>query len=373
MYYTVKYEGGRAPALCDDAPKSPATPQPQPATYAELRAADPLNAHFSRVVSEAKNLDAELKRKDDFHTYRVDITERIKPTVGILTLEGVPVATEGNISAIVGEAKSKKTFLCTALIGGLLNRQGHAVLGSRPLSGVQVLWVDTEQSRTHVQLTARRIHTLAEIPLESNDEDFKMLALREIEPKKRTKMLFEAIQEWQPRVVVIDGISDLIYNTNDLEESELLITQLMRTSSRLKCHILVVLHTNPNSDKARGHIGSALLRKAETVIYVRKADSCSIAEPQFTRNEPFERFAFRINNEGLPEACDLPQVTGGAYSDVAEVVRTLGGIEVARELVVQRLSEQRGCSREVANVRISRALKQGLVRANEDARLLTVP
>lgn len=384
MYYTAKYEGGRTPVVANDTPKAPVVAQPQgpdaadtptqqaPSTYAELRALDPVNAQFSRVLNESRKLEEEFKRKEDFHTYRVDITEQIKPTVGILTLEGIPVATEGNISAVVGEAKSKKTFLCTALIGGLLNRRGRAVLGSRPLPHTQVLWVDTEQSRTHVQLTARRIHTLAEIPIESNDEDFKMLALREIEPKMRAKMLFEAIHEWQPRVVVIDGISDLIYNTNDLEESELLITQLMRTSSRLKCHILVVLHTNPNSDKARGHIGSALLRKAETVIYVRKAESCSIAEPQFTRNEPFERFAFRINSEGLPEGCDLPQGSNSAYSDVVETVRALGGIEVARELVTQRLSEQRGCSRNTAKVRISRAVKQGLVSANEDGHLLTV-
>ena len=31
-------------------------------------------------------------------------------------------------------------------------------------------------------------------------------------------------------------------------------------------HIVVVLHENPGSDKARGHIGTELMNKAETVI-----------------------------------------------------------------------------------------------------------
>lgn len=338
-------------------------------TYKEYRNRQAVNQQISAAISEAKAHEEAERRKNDINTYRVDVSEQIPPTVGILTLDHIPIATEGNISAVVGEAKSKKTFLCTALIGGLLNPHRRSDFGIHNLPTTDVLWVDTEQSRTHVQLTARRIHLLADYGIEASNDHFKMLALREVEPKLRTKLLFEALQAWKPRVVVIDGISDLIYNTNDLEESEGLITQLMATSSRLKCHIVVVLHTNPNSDKARGHIGSALLRKAETVIYVRKAGDCSIAEPQFTRNEPFERFAFRINDDGLPEVCPLPTEGEQSYADVVAVVRELGGISVERKLVTTKLAERLQCSENNARVRISRAVRQGLILTSESGLL----
>lgn len=340
-------------------------------TYEEYRKQQAVNQQVSDLISEAKRHEEAERRKNDFNTYRVHVGEAIPPTVGILTLDHIPIATEGNISAVVGEAKSKKTFLCSALIGGLLNPTQRSDFGIHNLPQTEVLWVDTEQSRTHVQLTARRVHLLAGYDPDVSNDHFRMLALREVEPKLRSKLLFEALQAWKPRVVVIDGISDLIYNTNDLEESETLITQLMATSSRLKCHIVVVLHTNPNSDKARGHIGSALLRKAETVIYVRKAGECSIAEPQFTRNEPFERFAFRINAEGLPEVCPLPSENEHAYGDVVAVVQELGSVAVERRLVVAKLVEERQCSENNARVRITRALRQGVITATGDGSLLS--
>ena len=328
--------------------------------YKTFRASDPTFREVSEAIREGREWLDQQARMNDFRTYRVDITEELKPTASILSLEGVGFASEGNISAVVGEAKSKKTYLCSGIVAGKLNLQQQPVLGSDPRPENTVLWVDTEQSKTHVQFTARRIHHLAGYDTERNSDNFRMLALREIDPKQRAKFLFEAIDEWRPRLVVIDGISDLLYNTNDLEESERLITQLMRTSSRLKNHILVVLHTNPGSDKARGHIGSALLRKSESVLYVRKVGDCSIVEPQFCRNEPFERFAFRINEQALPERCELPrEVTERSGSEVLLAVREAGGNFVERKVVVSKLCERLGCNENVARIRISRALKRG--------------
>lgn len=370
-------------------------------TQSAQRSDNALNKLISETLREARAWQEADRRKDDFRTYLVHLNEEITPQVSILTMGGIPVATEGNISAIVGEAKSKKTFLCTALIGGLINEGATPFFGVKPQRNVDVLWVDTEQSRTHVQLTARRIYKIAELhgasASEGNDTRacegaavggqagvseenalresprFKMLALREIDPKLRTKLLFEAIEAWRPRVIVIDGISDLLYNTNDLEESERLVTMLMATSSRNKCHIFVVLHTNPNSDKARGHIGSALLRKAETVIYVRRAGDCSMVEPQYCRNEPFAQFAFRIDEEGIPALCDITEATSGtAYDDVLDALRALGGRMVERKLLVNKLSEQRGCSESVARVRITRATKQGLITPTENDAFLSL-
>ena len=67
---------------------------------------------------------------------------------------------------------------------------------------------------------------------------------------------------------------------------------------------MVVLHENPGSDKARGHIGTELMNKAETVIALqvdKYDDDVSIVSAGFCRNKSFKPFAFKITDDGLPK------------------------------------------------------------------------
>lgn len=327
------------------------------------------------VMSQIRPMAAEMVSKDDYRSYLINLKERLDEPIPILSLDGMTLCSEGNISAIVGAAKSRKTFLCSALVAGFLQTQQQSVLGSQPHPEQLVLWVDTEQSKAHVQQLNMRILRMAGVDSQENHPYLKVLALREIDPKQRAKLLFEAIDGWKPRLVVIDGISDLLYNTNDLEESERIVTQLMRTSSRLKNHILMVLHTNPNSDKARGHIGSALLRKSESVLYVHKVGDCSVVEPQYCRNEPFERFAFQIDGEGIPCYLPIPEYADQQRNDrVATLQRLLqesGGV-ATREVLTEKLRKEIPCSMKAAQMRITRALRDGVLVAHNQGRELTL-
>jgi hypothetical protein len=170
-----------------------------------------------------------------------------------------------------------------------------------------------------------------------------------------------AIELYTPQLVVIDGISDLMYNTNDIEESDRILGRLMALSTEYNCHILCVLHTNPNSDKARGHIGSALQRKAETVIFVHKVGECSVVEPQFCRNEEFEPFAFIIDEEGLPVECDLPKDSTGTTNECVRIMEAYYPNGIERTVLIDRLTKELGLSYGTAQVRISRALRAGLL------------
>ena len=104
--------------------------------------------------------------------------------------------------------------------------------------------------------------------------------------------------------VVIDGIRDLITSINDEAEASNIASKLLKWTEEFNIHIVVVLHENPGSDKARGHIGTELMNKAETVIalQVDKYDeNVSIVSAGFCRNKAFKPFAFTITDEGLPE------------------------------------------------------------------------
>ncbi|MBR3773299.1 MAG: hypothetical protein IKK86_02585, partial [Alistipes sp.] len=187
-------------------------------------------------------------------------------------------------------------------------------------------------------------------------------------------ILRQAIEAWRPKLVVIDGIADLQYNTNDLEESERIVMELMALSSLYSCHILSVLHTNPNSDKARGHVGSSLQRKAETVLYVHKVGERSVVEPQFCRNEPFERFAFHIENpidEGIPVPTDMPR-DEPKESLVVTVLREHYGGQIERSVLINKLKEL-GLSEVNAKVTVSRAISRGVVQYSERTKIVSLP
>ena len=341
-----------------------------------------LLSEVNALMGPVRDVLEEERKRNDFHTYKIDLREEVKEPIPVLSIEGMTICSEGNISTIVGEAKSRKTFLCSALVAGYIHRYQQPILGSDPRPGNLVLWVDTEQSKAHVQLMNKRILAMASHDTFYNYQYLQVLALREMDPKMRSKMLFEAIAEYKPKLVVIDGVSDLLYNTNDLEESERLITQLMRTSSRMQNHILMVLHTNPNSDKARGHIGSALQRKSESVIYVRRTGDCSIVEPQYCRNEPFDRFAFRINAEGIPVTCPLPNFAATEQQEFHQAVQAaiseIPGKCCDRETLITRLVKRLDCSRRAASMRILRAVRDGILlqthhdkQGRQELRLIT--
>ena len=277
----------------------------------------------------------------------------IKP---IIEQNGMMLASLGNISAVVGAAKSKKTFLCTALVGGLLAEKGDFGITPRL---AKVLWVDTEQSMLHVRKVTERIHRLAGWNEERNCGMLRTLTLREVEPKRRAELLYMAIELYQPQLVVVDGISDLMYNTNDIEESDRIVGQLMALSTEYNCHIICVLHTNPNSDKARGHVGSALQRKAETVMFVHKVGDCSVVEPQFCRNEEFEPFAFLIDEEGLPCLTDLPKEREESRNECVNIMQRYYPNGIERLILLDKLQSELGIGYGTAQVKVSKALRSG--------------
>ena len=125
------------------------------------------------------------------------------------------------------------------------------------------------------------------------------------------KKIEEAIYEIDNLgLVVIDGIRDLVHDINSPAESTDLITKLMRWTDERKIHIHTVLHLNKVDDNTRGHLGTELNNKAETVLQVTKdefdRDISSVA-PMFIRDRDFDPFAFRINDRSLPEQVESYQ------------------------------------------------------------------
>lgn len=302
----------------------------------------------------------EKSTKIDISAFIVDLSERVPDPQPIVRIWGNLIASRGNVSAVVGLAKSRKTFLTCAVASGFLSESEFLGFDT-PATG-KVAYVDTEQSKAHVHRIARRILRSVGLPTNRNHEQLIVAALRELTPDQRREAAAELLQRYKPDLLIIDGVADLCNDPNDLHESEALTCELMRWSSEYDNHILCVLHSNPGGDKARGHLGSALLRKAETVVLVKADGATSVVSPQYCRNEPFPEFAFQINADGLPEACSIP--VPQPKEDVFAEVMEWGKVYAHSELVAL-IMDAADLKEGSAKSKISRAVKAGLVVRNQ--------
>lgn len=219
----------------------------------------------------------------------LDYTKDVKAPETVLQIGENPTFTRGNISCISGKAKSRKSFLIALFAGDLIKES------------CKVLLIDTEQGTYHITKSAQRILQLADISLFEKSNNLIVLTLREKDTNARRELTEQAIKYYTPDIVFIDGIRDLIYSINDEHEATEIINLLMRLSSEQNTHICSVLHENKGDNNTRGHIGTELMNKSETIISVTKDGDLSKVEPKYCRNIDFETFYFRINENNLPE------------------------------------------------------------------------
>jgi KaiC/GvpD/RAD55 family RecA-like ATPase len=240
---------------------------------------------------------AELVKKS-----RIDLTGEITEPPVALTIKNRTFATLYNFSVVTGQPKAKKTFkICLSITAALSNNVQGIIAGNLPPDKRKVILFDTEQSKAHVLRTARRICKLINTELPDN---FLVYSLREWRYKERKALIEQVIAtEKNIGLVVIDGIKDLVASINSEEEATEIADMLLRLTAKYGIHIITVLHQNKGTETLRGHIGTELQNKAETVVMVKKDvrhKNRSRCEAVLTRDEEFEPFEFYIDENGLP-------------------------------------------------------------------------
>lgn len=98
---------------------------------------------------------------------------------------------------------------------------------------------------------------------------------------------------------------------------------MLRWTEDNQIHIVTVLHQNKADNNARGHIGTELINKAETVLSVTvdsTNNNISVVEPKQCRNLPFEAFAFQINDLAIPELVD-DYVKSSSQKDKLDIIK----------------------------------------------------
>src|SRR5690554_629880 len=237
---------------------------------------------------------------------RINPTDELKPPQAAwkqVNDNDIVLGTLGNFSLIIGKAKSRKSFFINIAVSTVLSEDVilNQFKGVLPNEQSTVLYFDTEQGKYHVQLALKRICEQINI---SEPTNLQVFGLRSLNPSERLKIIEYAIYN-TPNLgfVIIDGIKDLINSINDEAEATMISSKLLKWTEEKNIHIITVLHQNKSDNNARGHIGTELINKAETVLSVTKNEQdkdISVVEAQQCRNREPEPFAFEINENGLP-------------------------------------------------------------------------
>lgn len=197
----------------------------------------------------------------------------------IVSVNDVPLGTQGNLLCITGGEGTGKSNYVAALIAGAVkpeNAEGIDTLGvsieGNP-KGKAVLFYDTEQSE--VQLYKNVSTLLRRCGRDTMPEWFKAYCLTGMSRKERLKSIVLSMDKFHYQyggihLVVIDGIADLIRCANDEAESIAVVEELYRLADIYNTCIVTVLHFIPNGLKLRGHLGSELQRKAAAILSIEK-------------------------------------------------------------------------------------------------------
>lgn len=215
--------------------------------------------------------------------------------------------TFGNISLIKGHKKTRKSFakslLLACSIGGNANNYSDKIVG-HDLHDKYIFDIDSEQGEYEVWLNANRIPKM----VGTYPDNYVSIGLRKYTVDERRGYLEWLFKESEYRnklgVVCLDGYVDFVKDFNNLEQSIELTQRLMTYSEESHCHITGILHLNYGSTKGRGHLGTVLEQKCETVVIIKDQGHYSEFTCQDARGKRFEEFTFSVNDDWMPYETD---------------------------------------------------------------------
>lgn len=277
---------------------------------------------MSDILNGLLNIEAPIEQDyaDIANQCYVDLSEEmphpeILLSIGTHHYKGreypTPIMTAGEFSAIIATSKAKKTFLKSAFLGSYIGG-GSSILfpniRTHRDDEYTILDFDTEQGKYYTQRTFRRVQEM------TGDvyDHYKGYATRHLTSAQRLGLIDYCLANQSTlykkpvKLVSIDGIADLVENTNDIVMSKEASDYILRWTYEHNIHVTTIIHKSAATGKPLGHLGTYVLKKAETVIELEintDDGSIKVTNP-YSRGYKFDEFSFDINKDSLPYLID---------------------------------------------------------------------
>ena len=247
----------------------------------------------------------------DLDGYRIATNTDMPEEEFLLRMFGKPCFPRRDITTVTGLEKCGKTIFTSMLMACCAERSVLALerIREQPL---KVMWYDTEQSRQSTKgVLVGRVQKL--VKGDFPEENFFVFNVRSCSYQQRLDMLVEGINVYNPDMVIIDNVGDLLSSINDGDKSQELIELLMQLATTKNCNIVVVIHLNRSGEKRnlRGWLGTEILHKSFEVYnceQLLKSDVFSVEQTLTRKYRIQETLYYKISEEGLPVITAKPDV-----------------------------------------------------------------
>lgn len=227
-----------------------------------------------KPVLESKLANKSLQKlsKNDYQAPAPDPSLTFAEHVGGKSSQ---LAIPGNIVMILASPGIGKSSIVTAMVAKHISPTANAFgLDVKAPRGIVV--IDTEQSKDQVVGLHRRLSKRINCNPEDLPDIMESASVNWYITDKKQKVeqqvenLFTAVQVDNPSFVIVDQIGSLVANVNSIDETTNLIRRIAVDAETNLRTWIVVLHTNPTSDKGRGVLGSDIHRWASSVLFIKR-------------------------------------------------------------------------------------------------------
>jgi len=303
----------------------------------------------------------------------------------ILSQNDNPVFFPKTINVIQGKAGVHKSRLAETICSSLLKKMDchHDLLHFKcsPFKSYAICYVDTERNLSEqLPYSLQQIQIKAGYEIEENPYGFDFISLLEFDREERFDMLNMYIDHIRKKFqihlfIVLDVITDCVFNFNDTKDSMKLIDMMNQTINRYDVTFLCLIHENPGSaDKARGHLGTEILNKASTVLQIGfekdsenastnlikvsylKCRSSRKHDPFYVQYSDTERGLVMADNDLLTNTIDNRNQKAGFETTLEFLALWLIQPMTRRELI-DKLCEQLKCKERTIETRLKQIIK----------------
>ena len=192
--------------------------------------------------------------------------------------EVVPIISQGTINIIQGKTGTHKSrlaeLLCSLFLANMATCNSDFLEFMANNFPVAVVYIDTERGVTdEFPVAVQRIREKAGYDKTFDIADFYPVSIAKSERNERVKAVKQWLQYVQsqtnmPLFVILDVVTDCVESFNNDKDSLKLFDDLRNFADDYNATFLLLIHENPNSEKARGHTGTEGQNKASTIIQI---------------------------------------------------------------------------------------------------------
>lgn len=253
----------------------------------------------------AEKVDALQKRLASVEILNVPDEEE---PPSLYNINGVEVIPPNAVGIIAAQKKSGKSNFAGLLMAASASPEHQVLNGAirSNLGQLKILNIDTEQPLRDARRTLRRVMKTAGYDYceQWNTHDIVSVSVKDIDEADRIMLVELAVRKYQPQLVFIDGIADLIESINDEKEAKDVMSWMDYLSCEYNCAVVGMLHLNYNSGKIGGWAGTQANKKFTDSFILKKDKSSGFFTVEHEgRGESAPNLRFRI-------VCPLGQKVG---------------------------------------------------------------